>query len=280
MKIFLTALFTLYLSPLFAEPAASPDTVQNGAAGLIYYPMYKPKTSRLVVLSGGHLVGLALAYDQTRKSWGGSTGKFHFKNDWSGEGLAQNDEVSHLTVGYVLTKQFYRAYRWAGLSPKKSRTYGALESALLLTFVEFPMDAFNSTQGFGVADLVFNYAGVGLGLLQLNYPGNWDIKASAKSNPFSSQEHLFAQTAAQFDNFIFWGTYRPAFKWGGRQPLSLGLGYSTRRDADGLSPLREFRFGVGTTIPDLVKSFAPNAAKYFEILDFYYFNLNWRVTVK
>ncbi|MGH8004669.1 MAG: hypothetical protein ACRECJ_08100, partial [Limisphaerales bacterium] len=95
-----------------------------------------------------------------------------------------------------------------------------------------------------------------------------------------SQNHLFSQTARQFDNFIFWGTYRPAFKWGDRQPISFGLGYGTRRDSDGISPLREVRLGAGTTIPDLVRSFAPNAAKYFEVLDFYYFNLNWRVTIK
>ena len=247
---------------------------------MIYHPLYKPKTSRLVVLGGGHAIGLAVAYDQTQKSWGGSTGKFHFKSDWSGDYLAQNDEVSHLTVAYTLTKEFYRAYRWAGFSPKKARLYGVLESAFLMTFVEAPMDAFNTTQGFGIEDWLANYAGVGLGLLKLSRPGNWDIKTSAKTNPLSSQNHLFSQTAQQFDNFIFWGTYQPAFKWGERQPLSFGLGYSTRRDVNGLSPLREVRFGAGTSIPDLVRSFAPNAAKYFEILDFYYFNLNWRVTIK
>ncbi|MCI0331044.1 MAG: hypothetical protein L0196_08910 [candidate division Zixibacteria bacterium] len=280
MKKILAGLFVLSFSPLFAEPSSVRDTLVNETVAMIHHPLYKPKTPRLIVLGGGHLVGLVLTYDQTQKSWGGSTGKFHLKNDWSGEGLAQNDEVSHLAVGYVLTKQFHRAYRWAGFSPKKSRTYGALEAALLLTLVEFPMDAFNPTQGFGVADLVFDYAGVGLGLLQLSRPGNWDVKVSAKSNPFSSQEHLFAQTAQQFDNFIFWCTYRPDWKWGERQPVSLGLGYSTRRDTDGLSPLREFRLGVGTTIPDLVRSFAPNAARYFEVLDFYYFNLNLPITIK
>ena len=282
MKIIVAVLLIFYAAPLSAEDPASPDTIAKGIGQTVTHPLYKSKTSRLVVLGGGHLVGLALTYDQTQKSWGGSTGKFHFKNDWSGEELelAQNDEVSHLVVGYVLTKEFYRAYCWAGLSPKKSRTYGALESALLLTFVECPMDAFNSTQGFGVGDLIFDYAGVGFGLLQLSHPGNWDIKVSAKSNPFTSQEHLFSQTAVQFDNFIFWGTYRPDFKWGERQPVSFGLGYSTRRDTDGISPLREFRIGIGTTLYDLVRSFAPHAAKYFEILDFYYFNLNWRVTAK
>lgn len=281
MKPILTILLLLLSYPLLlAEPAVTPDTLANGAAGMPHHPLYTPKTFRLVVLATGHVAGLAFAFDQTQESWGGSTGKFHFKSDWSGDGLAQNDEVSHLAVAYTLTKEFYRAYRWAGFSPKKARLIGALESAVIMTFVEVPMDAFNTTQGFGVEDLIANYSGVGLGFLKLSHPVNWDIKASVKSNPFSSQDHLFAQTTAQFDNFIFWGTYRPDFKWGHRQPISLGIGYSTRRDTDGVSPLRELRLGAGTTLPDLVRSFAPNAAKYFEVLDFYYFNLNWRVTIK
>ncbi|MGH8004228.1 MAG: DUF2279 domain-containing protein, partial [Limisphaerales bacterium] len=183
MKLFITALLTFPFSSLYAEPAATPDMLANGAAGMIHHPFYQPKTSRLVILGGGHVVGLAVAYDQTQKSWGGSTGKFHFKSDWSGDGLAQNDEISHLTVAYTLTKEFYRAYRWAGFSPKKARLYGTLESAVLMTFVEVPMDAFNTTQGFGIEDLLANYAGVGLGFLKLSRPGNWDIKTSAKSNP-------------------------------------------------------------------------------------------------
>lgn len=280
MKLLLPVLFGLSFAPLFAETSAPPDTLANGPTPMTHYSLYKPKTPRLLILGGGHVVGLAVAYDQTQKSWGGSTGKFHFKSDWSGDYLAQNDEVSHLTVAYTLTKGAYRAFRWAGFSPKKARLYGALESAILMTFVEVPMDAFNTTQGFGVEDLLANYAGIGLGLLKLRRPANWDLKTSAKSNPFDSQNHLFSQTARQFDNFIFWGTYRPDFKWGERQPISFGLGYTTRRDADGISPLRELRFGAGTTIPDLVRSFAPNAARYFEVLDFYYFNLNWRVTIK
>jgi hypothetical protein len=273
-------LFFLWVGGLNAEPADRPDSALNGATSFATRSIYKAKTSRLLILGGGHLAAAVFTYDQTQKSWGGSTGRFHFKNDWSGDYLAQNDEASHLVVGYVLTKEFYRAYRWAGFSPKKARLYGALESAFLLTFVEVPMDAFNATQGFGAEDLMADYAGVGLGLLQLRNPGNWDIKAHAKTNPFSSQSHLFSQTAEQFDNFVFWGTYRPALKWGERQPFSVGIGYSVRRGRDVFDPLRELYLGIGTTIPDLVRAFSPKAAKYFEVLDFYYFNLNRRITLR
>jgi hypothetical protein len=280
LKKSLSLFLFLSVGGLNAEPAVKPDSSLGATANPASSPVYKPKTSRLLILGGGHAAAAFFTYDQTQKSWGGSTGKFHFKNDWSGDYLAQNDEASHFVVGYVLTKQFYRTYRWTGFSPKKARLYGALESAFLLTFVEVPMDAFNSTQGFGVEDLLADYAGIGLGLLKLNHPGNWDIKAHAKTNPFSSQNHLFSQTVEQFDNYVFWGTYRPALKWGERQPLSLGVGYSVRRGRDVFEPLRELYFGVGTTIPDLVRTLSPQAAKYFEVLDFYYFNLNLRATIR
>lgn len=183
-------------------------------------------------------------------------------------------------MAYTLVKEFDRAYAWAGFSPKRSRTYGALESAFWMTFVEVPIDAFNPSQGFGVSDLIFDYAGVGLGILKTAHPGNWDLKASVKSNPFRSQSQLFAQTLQQFDNFVFWATYRPAPRWAERQPLSLGVGYGTHRAANGIDPVREIHLGIGTTIPDLVRAISPKAARYFDVLDFFYFNLNWRGTIK
>lgn len=273
-------LLCLSAQTLSAEPAAKPDSVLQYASPVTLPSISKPKAPRLLLLGAGHAVALVYTYDQTQKSWGGSTGKFHFKSDWTRDGLAQNDEVSHLVVGYTMTKEFYRAYRWAGFSPKKAKIFSALESAFLLTVVEVPMDAFNTTQGFGVEDLIADYAGVGVGLLKLNHPGHWDLKASAKANPFSSQKHLFSQTSEQFDNFIFWGTYRPQLKWDDRQPFSLGIGYGTRRASNGISPWRELYFGLGTTLPDIIRIFSPKMAHTLEVLDFYYLNLNLHATIK
>jgi len=91
----------------------------------------------------------------------------------------------------------------------------------------------------------------------------------------------FSQTKRQYDDWIFWATYRPPLQWGGggKQPLSLGLGHSTRRAPDGLSAVREIHFGIGTTLPDVVRMFSPTLAERVRILDFYYLNLNLTATL-
>ncbi|MGH7568283.1 MAG: M15 family metallopeptidase [Gemmatimonadales bacterium] len=239
-----------------------------------------PHPARLWMLGGGHALGGALLYRETQASWGESNGRFHIKDDWSGDQLAQNDEISHFVTGYGLTKAFTRVWAWTGVSPKRARTLGAIETAVLLTLVEMPLDAFNPDQGFGVEDLVFDYAGIGVGLLALSRPGRWDFKFSAKKNLFSAQETLFAQDSRETDNYVFWLTYRPSLGWAERQPVSVGIGHSVRRAADGYSPVRELYLGLGTTVPDLVRAVAPGAARHFELLEAYFINVRVGTTVR
>jgi hypothetical protein len=234
------------------------------------------KTHRLWLVGGLQAVGGAFAYREAVRTWGHSWGRFHVKDDWTGDGLSQNDEMSHLFVAYTLTRTFSAQWQWGGLSPGRSHKVGAFESATLMTMVEV-MDAFNPAQGFGISDLVFDYAGVAAGMWSLSRPVGWGIRASAK---VPAHAHLFAETLGQSDNWIFWATYRPSLGWGPRQPLSLGLGHSARRGPDGVSPVRELHFGVGTTVPDLVRAIAPAAARYVGILDCYYINVNITATLR
>lgn len=213
---------------------------------------------------------------ETQRTWGHSRGRFHVKSDWTGDGLSQNDEVSHLFFGYTLTRTLSAQWRWGGMSPEGSRAVGAFESAFVLTMVE-TLDAFNPTQGLGVEDLAFDYAGVGASLWTLTHPGGWGIRTSIKA---PAKAGLFAETVRQSDNYIFWATYRPPLGWGPKQPLSVGVGHSARRGPDGVTSVRELHFGIGTTVPDVVRTFAPDAAHHFGILDFYYFNLNFTATLK
>ncbi len=118
-------------------------------------------------------------YGATQRTWGQSRGRFHVKDDWTGDSLSQNDEASHLFFGYTLTRTFSGQWRWGGMPPRRSRTVGAAESAVALTLVEV-LDAFNPAQGLGISDLLFDYTGVGAGLWTLSHPVDWTIRTSVK----------------------------------------------------------------------------------------------------
>ncbi len=263
----------------FAFSAESPSAAapNTGSQGQSAGP--RRSTLRLWVVGGVQVAGAAFVYDEAQRTWGYSRGRFHVKNDWTGDTLSQADEMSHLFFGYTLTRVYAGMWRWGGLEAKSARSVGAVESALTMTLVEV-MDAFNPVQGLGVSDLVFDYAGVGAGLLSLSHPGDWGIRASTKGGGLAPP---FSQTKRQYDDWIFWATYRPPLQWGGgggvKQPLSLGLGHSTRRAPDGLSAVREIHFGIGTTLPDVVRMFSPTLAERVRILDFYYLNLNLTATL-
>src|SRR6266550_2979525 len=221
-------------SALAAESpsAAAPNTGSQGqSAG--------PRRSslRLWIVGGVQVAGAAFVYDEAQRTWGSSRGRFHVKNDWTGDTLSQADEMSHLFFGYTLTRVYAGMWRWGGLEAKSARSVGAVESALTMTLVEV-MDAFNPVQGMGISDLVFDYAGVGAGLLSLSHPGDWGIRTSAKGVGLAQP---FSQTKRQYDDWIFWATYRPPLRWGGgggggggaKKPLSLGLVHRTERAPDG-----------------------------------------------
>src|SRR5213593_1889089 len=244
--------------------------------GIQTAPSAAKHSSRLWVVGGLHAVGWALVYGETQRTWGHSRGRFHVKDDWTGDTLSQNDEASHLFFGYTLTRTFAGQWRWGGKSPRGSRTVGAAESAVALTLVE-ALDAFNPAQGLGISDLLFDYAGVGAGLWTLSHPGDGTIRTSVKVR---AHTRLFAEDFRESDNYIWWATYRPPLRWGLKQPLSLGVGHSARRGPDGRTSVRELHFGIGTTLRDVVRTFAPQAARWLGILDFYYFNLNFRVTLR
>ena len=136
-----------------------------------------------IVSVSANLAIMPLAYNHMVNAWGVPDGRFHFKDDWSGDNLALNDEVSHLVVSYKLTQLFHSGYRALGYSEGTARLMGVIEAAVIVTAVEYPIDAYNPTQGFGVSDLLFDYAGIGLGYLKIadSRFADWDLKVSVKS---------------------------------------------------------------------------------------------------
>jgi hypothetical protein len=218
---------------------------------------------------------MVMAYRQSQAVWGESRGRFHFKNDLRGDGMALNDEVSHLFVSHRLTRALNTGYRWVGMKEGPARRAAAYEAWLWTLAVEFPIDAFNPDQGFGVSDLVANALGV---LSAHRHSGEddprWDIQVSVKPSFFNGRSRVIAHTNQQYDDYIYWVTARPIrSRW---IPLSVGLGYSTTHGVyPGLS--KEIHLGVGLSVDRLGGAISPSLGRFLRPLNFYFLNIGGKI---
>jgi hypothetical protein len=220
-------------------------------------------------LALGNMVGGSAAYFYFANTWGAPTGKFHLKDEIH-DNLNGTDEHSHLFAGYKLTEGFRWLFRLLKVEPQSLDRCAAIQAALVVTLVEFPMDAYNPTQGLGATDLVADYAGVGLAILKHRYPNNFDMKMSAKRPPWDFENKFLSSKNEEFDNFIWWGTWKPKYVW-------LGVGYSTNHfRADG-KVSSEVYLSIGTTLYDLLHLGWPQMADEVKSLDTYFICLKAKV---
>ena len=228
------------------------------------------------IIGGISAAAISAGFHEAINTWGESKSKFHLKDDWRGDGLAQTDEISHFLWGYKMTQFFYWAYDWVGFSPKTSRTLSLCESSLILTLVEYPIDAYNPQQGLGVSDLIFDYLGVGMAVAKKHssWLNDFDFKISWKKNVFSENQTLFAQTYEEFDNFIYWLTYRTKLFFP-KKLLCFGFGYSATRS--GLEAKREFYGGIGLSIPDFASLFGKRVGDKSKFLEILYPNIHMKL---
>ncbi|MFH2056187.1 MAG: hypothetical protein ABIJ61_09540 [bacterium] len=254
-----TSLLVIALSLLHVSPSLSADSTTT-----ILEPTGKSHLQRNFII--GNLVGGTAAYFYFTDVWGKPTGKFHFKDD-THDNLALTDEVSHMFASYQIAEGSRWLFRLLGMPQDKIEKYALLEAVLITTFIEFPLDAFNPGQGVGVSDLLFNSAGVGLSYLRHHGAAQFDMKFSLKRSPLEFENKFLASDAAEFDNFIWWGVWKPRHLW-------FGFGYSTNHyRADGLVE-KEFYLGAGTTLHDLLNIVSPRAAKRLKALDTFFLNLH------
>ncbi len=215
------------------------------------------------MLIGNLVVGTG-AYFYFENTWGAPDGKFHLKNELH-DNVAFTDEISHFYAGYKLTDGFRWFFRMLKMPEEKQLRYGALQAAIILTLVEFPMDAFNPDQGFGISDFVLDYGGIGYALLDAKYPNKFDMKFSVKQPPWKFDNKFLASKNEEFANFIWWTTYTP-------KTVSVGLGYGIEYDQHGEAQSHVF-LGAGTTLYDLLYLIKPSVAKELKALDCYFINL-------
>ncbi len=258
------------------------DRLLQGSAVKIRVPKVPDISSfsknRMGVWGGFTATAGYLAYQQSQASWGVSNGQFHFKNELY-DGLALSDETSHLFAAYELTRALRTGYAWTGLSPTAARRLAAAHAWLWTFFVEYPIDAYNPTQGFGTSDLAFNTLGV-LAAYHHTRPGLrpwWDIKISVKESFFDGENRFIAHSNEQYDDYVYWLTVRPT-----RQrylPVWIGAGYSTTH---GQWPQidKELHLAVGTTVEDLAAIINEDAALFLRPLNFFFLNVGTKIVWK
>ena len=231
---------------------------------------------RAAIMTAGSAAYVYFGLKSAMDSWGKSNGKFHVKDDWTGDHLAQTDELSHFTWGYKMTQFCFWMYDWIGFSPQTSQLISMIESALILTIVEFPVDAYNPKQGLGISDLIFDYMGVGFAFARKHQSllQDFDVKVSWKRNLFATNHPAFSQTFGEFDNFIFWLTYRPHL-FVPRRFLCVGLGYSVTHR--GIEPQREFYAGVGLSVSDFFGLLGKRFKSSTQFLDLFYPNFKLKL---
>jgi hypothetical protein len=218
-------------------------------------------------LAIGNVVFGAGAYIYFSKTWGVPNGRFHIKNEIH-DNLAFNDELSHMYFGYKLTEGFDWLFRGLHVNKVKANRLGALQAALVLTLIEYPMDSYNPSQGMGLTDLAADYLGVGWALLKKNHPNSFDMKFCVKRSPWKFANKVLANTNREFDNWIWWATWKPKYVW-------TGVGYSTNHDQPDVEP--EVYLGVGTTAYDLLHLVWPKAADATRALDSYFIGFRYRL---
>ena len=236
------------------------------------FPTRRVDYRRASILGTANAAALFFGFKGAIEAWGESKGAFHVKDDWKGDKLKQTDELSHFMWGYRMTQFLFSAYRWSGFSDRASHAISVFQTAFVLTMVEYPIDAHNPDQGLGVSDLTFDYAGIGLAYLKRRFSAldDFDFKISWKRNVFFSNQPMFAQTYEEFDNFIYWFTYRTRLFFP-EKIVCLGLGYSATR-REGLAR-RELFAGVGLSLPDLAGLFGEKVKARAGFLGLFYPNL-------
>jgi len=265
-------------TPSLIQPAAAGSSNRIPSGTVPIHPRGLapgPRATRLALWSSLNVAGGVAAYHQSQAAWGASNGHFHIKSDWKGDGLAMSDEASHFFAAYQLSRVMRAGYAWTGVGDRRARRLGMLEAWLWMLAVEFPLDAYNPEQGFGVSDFLFNTAGV-LAAYEHSRPGApppWDVKISVKRSFFTGRSRLIAYTAKQYDDYIYWLTFRPAQRrW---MPL-IGIGYATGHDAHpGIR--KEIHLGIGASATELGALVSPAVGRLLRPLDFFFWNLNTKV---
>lgn len=231
---------------------------------------------RLSLFGATAVTGLGVSISRMNEWWGHGYVPFHIKkDDWSDDNLAQTDEISHFMISYKIAQAGTGLSRWSGLSDGTSRWIGGGIALGIMLWVEYPIDAHNPLQGFGVSDMIANCLGVALALSRDKWFDELsflDVKVSVKDFSQINNE-VIAQTFAQNDAYIYWLTARPSREF----PVHVSLGYSANHENEDRIAEREIYLGFGTSLNEIAGLIDPRLFRRLDTFSFYEISFYFRI---
>lgn len=221
-----------------------------------------PKRLRKVIWIGsalyvGTIAGLSVVWYGK-----GESQKFHFFDDnaeWQ-----QMDKVGHFYTTFQLAQATSEAFRWAGMSRKKSAFWGMISGIALMTPIEI-LDGFSAEYGASWGDFVANSAGSAFAFGQYAlwneiriYPKfSFHQTGFAPQRPELLGEGLHEEFLKDYNGQTYWLSFDmdKFLKKDSRFPkwLNLSLGYGAenmlfaqdiQNEAVGLKPFRKYFIGL------------------------------------
>jgi hypothetical protein len=144
-----------------------------------------------------------------------------------------------------------------------------------MTYVEYPVDAYNPVQGLGYSDLIADYLGIGLAFARDKWHDElkfFDLRISIK-NPGDVPNQVIAQTFAGNDAYIYWLAIMPVADF----PAHASLGISANHDSPDRIVEREIYLGFGTSGAELAGIFSKKWKRKLDFWNAYEISFSLRI---
>ena len=203
MRILIFLFSALFVFPLFGQGISENGEKKNS--------LIKPiiVNSTVGLSSTGSLIALrTLWYSKETQS------SFHLFDD--SRNWMQMDKLGHAYSSYHLSRGISRAYRWAGVNPKKSNLLSCAISIGYLSVIEI-MDGYSSSWGFSLSDMTFNFLGSGLFLFQESFFSKQILqpKFSFHTTPYAEirpevlGNNAFESLLKDYNGQTYWISFSP-----------------------------------------------------------------------
>lgn len=209
---------------------------------------------------------------------------FHFIND-NREWL-QIDKAGHTTTAYYLSRISYNAFRWTGVSDKKSIWYGGISGLFFITTIEV-FDGFSAEWGASWGDFAANTLGTAIFMSQqllwkdqrITLKYSFHQTQYAHYNPEQLGSNFIQQSLKDYNGQTFWlsANIKSFLKKQSRFPawLNIAVGYGAKgmtgpnsniADKNGI-PVPDFkRTRQFYLSPDIDLTRIPTKSKFLKVL--------------